>query len=146
MAEQVTDGPWAGWVRYADPEPDTFLGIVGPSYARPDGGNRATVMVETRALHRNRVGLLHGGFIAAVADHAGFAALNAMGRPEQVEGKTVDLTIQFIGAGHVGPPLRTDVEIMRETGRLFFVRMTFSQDDALVAAATATFRKPRLAQ
>lgn len=145
-AELVADGPWAGWVRYCDVEPDTFLSIIGPSYARSEGGNRATVMVETRPLHRNRVGVLHGGFIAAVADHVGFAALNVMGRPEQLNGKTVDLTIQFMGAGHVGPPLRTDVEIMRETGRLFFVRMTFSQDDALVAAATATFRKPRASQ
>lgn len=143
MAELVEDGPWAGWIRYADPDPGTFLGILGPSYARWDGGNRATVMVETRPVHRNRMGKLHGGFIAAVADHVGFAALNAMGRPEQLNGVTVDLTVQFMGLSRVGPPLRADVEILHETGRLIFARMTFSQDDAPVAAATATFRKAR---
>jgi acyl-coenzyme A thioesterase PaaI-like protein len=59
-------------------------------------------------------------------------------------GRTVDLTLQFIGAGRVGPPVRADVEILRETGRLFFARMTFSQDEELIAAATITFRKPTL--
>jgi len=48
-----------------------------------------------------------------------------------------------MGLGRIGPPLRADVEILQETGRLFFVRMTFSQEDASVAAATATFRKAR---
>jgi len=143
MAELVQDGPWAGWIRSTDPDPDTFLGCIGPSYARPEGGSRATVIVETRPAHRNRLGKLHGGFIAAVADHVGFAALNAMGRPEQLNGVTVDLTVQFMGLGRIGPPLRADVEILQETGRLFFVRMTFSQEDASVAAATATFRKAR---
>lgn len=143
MAEHVEDGPWAGWLRYDDVEPDTFLSVFGPSYARREGGNRATVAVETRPLHRNRIGALHGGFIAAVADHVGFAALNAMGRPEQLNGVTIDLSVQFMGAGRPGKPLYADVEILRETGRLFFVRMTFTQDGDPVAAATATFRKAR---
>lgn len=142
MAGLVAEGAWAGWVEYADSESDTFLSIIGPSYARHDGGNRATVAVDTRPFHRNRNGTLHGGFIAAVADHVGFAALNVMGRPEQMRGATIDLQVQFIGGGHFGEPLFAEVEILRETGRLFFVRMTFRQGgDHLVAAATATFKK-----
>jgi acyl-coenzyme A thioesterase PaaI-like protein len=141
MAELVAEGPWAGWVKYADSEADTFLSIIGPSYARHEGGNRATVAVDTAPIHRNRNGTLHGGYIAAVADHVGFSALNAMGRPEQMTGKTIDLQVQFIGGGRFGQPLFADVEILQETGRLFFVRMTFRQEEHLVAAATATFRK-----
>ncbi|MFT3968434.1 MAG: PaaI family thioesterase [Sphingobium sp.] len=141
MAERVADGPWAGWIRHTDEEPDTYLSIIGPSYARPEGPDRATVAVETRAVHRNRMDALHGGFIAAVADHVGFAALKALGRPEQLNGVTIDLQVQFMGSGRVGQPLFADVEILKETGRLFFVRMSFRQEEGLVAAATATFRK-----
>lgn len=137
----MAEGEWAGWIRHSDEEPDTYLSIIGPSYSKPEGPARATVAVETRAVHRNRMGALHGGFIAAVADHVGFAALKALGRPEQLGGVTIDLQVQFMGSGKVGPPLYADVEILKETGRLFFVRMTFSQEGGLVAAATATFRK-----
>ncbi|MET0240435.1 MAG: PaaI family thioesterase [Sphingobium sp.] len=141
MAEVVADGPWAGWIRHTDEEPDTYLSIIGPSYSRPDGVDRAIVAVDTRPVHRNRMGALHGGYLAAVADHVGFAALKALGRPEQLGGVTIDLQVQFLGSGKVGPALFADVEILKETGRLFFVRMTFRQDHGLVAAATATFRK-----
>lgn len=115
MTEVVVDGPWAGWIRHEDEEPDTYLSLIGPSFSRPEGSNRATVAVETRAVHRNRMGALHGGFIAAISDHVGFAALKALGRPEQLGGVTIDLQVQFLGSGRVGP--------------------------LLVAAATATFRK-----
>lgn len=141
MAEVIADGPWVGWIRHEDEEPDTYLSIIGPSFSKPEGPNRATVAVETRPVHRNRMGALHGGYIAAVADHVGFAALKALGRPEQLGGVTIDLQVQFLGSGRVGPALIADVEILKETGRLFFVRMTFSQEGELVAAATATFRK-----
>jgi uncharacterized protein (TIGR00369 family) len=144
VAEVVADGEWAGWIRHTDEEPDTYLSIIGPSFSKPTGPARATVAVETRAVHRNRMGALHGGFVAAVADHVGFAALKALGRPEQLGGVTIDLQVQFVGSGKVGQPLVADVEILKETGRLFFVRMTFSQGDELVAAATATFRKASL--
>ncbi|HEX7874445.1 MAG TPA: PaaI family thioesterase [Sphingobium sp.] len=141
MTEVVADGPWAGWIRHTDEEPDTYLSIIGPSFSRAEGPDRATVAVDTLPVHRNRMGALHGGYLAAVADHVGFAALKALGRPEQLGGVTIDLQVQFLGSGKVGLPLFADVEILKETGRLFFVRMTFRQDHGLVAAATATFRK-----
>ena len=98
-------------------------------------------MLETRPSHANRNGALHGGFLAAFADHAYFAALAAMGRPEQAAAVTVDLSMQYCGAGKVGQSLRADVEVLQETGRLFFMRLTLHQGDGLVASSTATVRK-----
>ncbi len=41
----MLDGPWADWLRWSDPVPETFLGTsVGPSYSRGEGQRRATVM------------------------------------------------------------------------------------------------------
>ena len=139
---RVLEGPWADWLRWSDPVPETFLSTsVGPSYSRGDGERRATVVLETHQSHANRNGALHGGFLAAFADHAYFAALAAMGRPEQAAAVTVDLSMQYCGSGKVGQPLRADVEVLQETGRLFFMRLTLHQDDALVASSTATVRK-----
>jgi uncharacterized protein (TIGR00369 family) len=98
-------------------------------------------MVETRPSHNNLLDALHGGFLATFADHAYFAGLCAMGRPEQASAVTVDLNMQYCGSGRIGPDLRAEVELLRETGRLMFMRLTLWQEDALVAASAATIRK-----
>ncbi len=98
-------------------------------------------MLETRPDHANRLNALHGGFLSGFADHALFAALAAMGRPEQMAAVTVNLNMQYCGAGRVGPNLQADVDLLRETGRLMFLRMTISQEDVLIAATSATVRK-----
>lgn len=139
---RVPDGPWAGWLSWTDPMPGTFLdSAIGPSYSRSDAVGKATVMLESRSSHANRLGVLHGGFLACFADHAYFAGLAAMGRPEQAAAVTVDLSMQYCGAGKIGPHLRAEVELLRETGRLMFLRMTIYQDESLIAASTATVRK-----
>jgi len=126
---------------WSDPLPDTFLQVIGRGYMRADGDNRALVGLETRTSHRNRLDTLHGGFIAAFADHAFFSGLWAMGHVEQINGMTIDLSMQYLGVGHVGSPLMAEVELLRETGRLMFLRMTIRQDGEPVAASTATIRK-----
>lgn len=137
----LTDGPWAGWSQWADPHPDTFLQAIGRGYMRGIAPGRAHVALETRSSHRNRLDTLHGGMIAAFADHAFFGGLWAMGHRDQVNGVTIDLTMQYLGAGKVGPNLLADVELLRETGRMLFLRMLITQDGATVAASTATIRK-----
>jgi acyl-coenzyme A thioesterase PaaI-like protein len=137
----LTQGPWAGWAAWSDPHPDTFLHAIGRSYLRSDEPGRARVALETRPGHRNRLDSLHGGFIAAFADHAYFAGLWVMGHVAQVHGLTVDLSMQYMGVGRVGPRLLADVELLRETGRMMFLRMLITQEDQPVAASTATVRK-----
>ncbi|MCI4590085.1 PaaI family thioesterase [Sphingobium sp. BYY-5] len=137
----LSEGKWTGWTAWSDPHPDTFLQAIGRGYMRSDAPNRALVGLETRPSHRNRLDTLHGGFLAAFADHAFFGALWAMGHKEQVNGVTIDLSMQYLGAGKVGPDLIAEVEVLRETGRLFFLRMVMTQDGQPVAASTATIRK-----
>jgi len=137
----VADGPWAGWLSWADRVPGTFLDAIGVSYSRSDAPGRATVMVATLPSHNNRMDALHGGFLASFADHAYFAGLCAMGRLEQAGAVTVDLNMQYCGSGRIGVDLRAEIELLRETGRLIFMRLTLWQEDVLVAASSATFRK-----
>lgn len=137
----LSEGKWAGWSAWSDPHPDTFLQVIGRGYMRALGPGRAHVALETRTIHRNRLDTLHGGFLAAFADHAYFGAVWIMGHQAQVNGVTLDLTMQYLGAGKVGPDLLADVELLRETGRLLFLRMLITQEGEAVAASTATIRK-----
>lgn len=137
----LTEGKWAGWAAWSDPEPDTFLQSIGRGHMRALGPAKALVAIETRQGHRNRLDTLHGGFVAAFADHAYFGALWIMGHKDQVNGVTIDLSMQYLGAGKVGRDLVAEVEVLRETGRLFFLRMLITQDGEPVAASTATVRK-----
>jgi acyl-coenzyme A thioesterase PaaI-like protein len=140
--QPLTEGKWAGWAAWSDPHPDTFLQAIGRGYMRAETATKALVGLETRSSHRNRLDTLHGGFLAAFADHAYFGGLWAMGHKGQINGVTIDLTMQYLGSGKVGPDLFAEVEMLRETGRLFFLRMLITQDGQPVAASTATVRKP----
>ncbi len=137
----LIEGKWAGWAAWSDPHPDTFLQAIGRGYLKAMGPGKAHVALETRLSHRNRLDTLHGGMIAAFADHAFFGGLWAMGHEYQINGVTIDLSLQYLGAGKVGPDLLAEVELLRETGRLMFLRMLITQDGESVAAATATLRK-----
>lgn len=139
--QPLTEGKWAGWAAWSDPHPDTFLQAIGRGYMRGLGPDRAHVALETRPSHRNRLDTLHGGFLAAFADHAYFGGLWAMGHKKQVHGVTIDLSMQYLGSGKVGPDLLAEVDLLRETGRLMFLRMLITQDGQAVAASTATVRK-----
>jgi uncharacterized protein (TIGR00369 family) len=142
----LNEGKWSGWTAWHDPHPDTFLQAIGRGYMRGLGEKKAHVALETRTSHRNRLDTLHGGFLAAFADHAYFGALWAMGHQGQVNGVTIDLSMQYLGAGKVGPDLLAEVELLRETGRLMFLRMLITQEGEPVAASTATLRKAPKAQ
>jgi acyl-coenzyme A thioesterase PaaI-like protein len=55
---------------------------------------------------------------------------------------TLDLSVQFIGAGVVGEPMDAEVELLKETGRLLFMRGLVLQGETRVAAFSGTIRKP----
>lgn len=139
--DPLNEAKWAGWTPWSAPCPDTFLQFIGRSYTRATGPDKALVALATQASHRNGLNRLHGGFLAAFADHAYFGGLWAMGRKEQINGVTIDLSMQYLGAGRVGPDIVAEVEMLRETGRLFFLRMLITQEGEAIIASTATLRK-----
>jgi hypothetical protein len=55
---------------------------------------------------------------------------------------TLDMSIQFITGGAIGVPTEAHVELLRETGRLLFLRGVVVQDEVMVASFLGTIRKP----
>ena len=88
------------------------------------------------------MGLFHGGALLAFIDVALFAAARGFGLITAGTAVTLDLSTQFIGGGRIGEPLEAQVELLRETGRLLFLRGLVVQGDDKIASFSGTIRKP----
>jgi len=78
----------------------------------------------------------------AFIDCALFAGAHGCGVLTVGTAQTIDCNVQFVGPGRPGTPLDAEVELLRETGRMLFLRGLLVQDDTTVAAFSATIRKP----
>lgn len=106
-----------------------------------DRGAR-TRLVEVEARHTNLHDNVHGGVTLALIDVAMFATMFTVLGADAAGSVTLDLHNQFVGAGRRGQPLDVVAEIVKETGRLVFLRGTVEQEDHLVASFIGTLRKP----
>ncbi len=75
-------------------------------------------------------------------DGEGRARLRMFGLIEAGTAVTLDLSTQFLGAGAVDIPLDAEVELLRETKRLLFLRGLVVQGNNRIAAFAGTIRKP----
>lgn len=113
-----------------------------PLYARLDDGQMSLGTV-VRDLHCNSRGLVHGGFIATLADNAmGLTCGHALEKDgRKILGMvTVNLVIDYVGQAKIDEWLQTDSEIVKLGGSLVFVSTTLRTDAAIVARANATFK------
>ncbi|PXA97772.1 phenylacetic acid degradation protein [Nostoc sp. 3335mG] len=137
------DDPEApGWKRYGLRESGRFNDFIGPMRIRVEDGV-ARIRMLPQSQHSNIKDNVHGGVVLGFIDLALFAAARAF---EVLHGPavTLDLSTQFIGGSRIGDPLEARVELLRETGRLIFLRGLIVQDapEALVASFSGTIRKP----
>lgn len=107
-----------------------------------DGTPIVRMRMNTQTQHTNVLGNVHGGTIMALSDVVLFAAFHILTGGDAAGAVTLDMNHQFIGAGRIGQPLDAVAEVLRETGRLAFLRGMIEQDGAPVAAFSATIRKP----
>lgn len=104
------------------------------------GARTRLLDVETR--HSNVQDNIHGGVTLALIDVAMFGTIYTVLGADAAGSVTIDLHTQFIVAGRTGQPLDVVAEVMKETGRLVFLRGTVEQDDDLVSSFIGTLRKP----
>ena len=130
-----------GWFTWTLSDPTRFNSLLGPMRVRMEG-DLARVRMHPEHVHTNLSNALHGGTILSFIDVSIFAASRMFGLIEAGTAVTLDLSVQFIGAGRPGVPLDAEVEMLRETGRLLFLRGLVVQEDDRVASFAATIRKP----
>lgn len=132
-----------GWLIWELSDPTRFNALLGRFRVRMEDDGKVRVRTFPEHQHSNLSNNVHGGALLGYIDVALFAAARMHGIIEAGTAVTLDLSVQFIGAGRVGEPLDLVLEILRETGRLIFMRGIAEQEGgAVVAAFSGTVRKP----
>ena len=124
-------------------EPGLYNDLLGPLYVRRLDTGIAQMRMVPQRQHSNLDNAVHGGTLLGFIDIALFAGAHQYGVDIAGRSSTIELQTQFIGAGLIGQPLDCDVEVLRETGRLVFLRGTVHQNDGshLVASFSGILRK-----
>lgn len=138
-----------GWKTWSLTDPTRFNSLFGPFLLKVDGPV-ARVRMTPGHQHSNLSNAVHGGALLSFVDMALFAAARGFGLIEAGTAVTLDLSTHFIGRGIVGIPIEAQVEVLRETGRLLFLRGLVVQDHGddpgkapeRILAFTGTIRKP----
>ena len=138
--EDITHGPYAGWTLWRGHHPNRFSELLGPYYFRTDEAGIVRCKMETGVQHMNGLGFLHGGFLMAFIDQVMFAVVRHR-LSATVGAVTLSCDTHFLGSGRAGQVLDGTGEIMKETGKMLFVRGMLSQDGEPVCAYTGTLRK-----
>ncbi|WP_435417471.1 PaaI family thioesterase [Parerythrobacter aurantius] len=106
---------------------------------REDDKCRLRMFPERR--HENLQGIIHGAVTLALIDISLFTTMHVVGSGNAGPSVTLELSTQFVGGGDPARPLDAVTEIMRETGKLVFVRGTVVQDEDIVASYSGIIRK-----
>jgi acyl-coenzyme A thioesterase PaaI-like protein len=118
-----------------------FNGVVmGELITRVEGSKCRLRMFPERK-HTNLQEMIHGAITLSLIDISLFSAMRTLTAGDPGPAVTLELSTQFIGAGKPEVPLDSVVEIVRETGRLLFLRGEVVQEDHLVAAFSGMVRK-----
>lgn len=129
-----------GWKRWLPRHEGRFIDLIGPFSFRELADGSVECRMETSLRHANGLGFLHGGYLMAYID----MALFAIARPKLAPGTggvTLTCNTEFLGGGIPGEPIYAQGEVLRETGKMLFLRGIVHQRDERVCAFSATLRK-----
>jgi uncharacterized protein (TIGR00369 family) len=135
----ITDGEFAGWSVWHGRNEGRFSDLLGNFYFRQQADGSVLARMATDQRHANGHGFLHGGFLMSFVDMAMFAFIAPL--LETQGAVTLSCATDFLGAGVVGQPIDATGEILKETGKMIFVRGLLRQGDHLVCSFTGTMRK-----
>lgn len=130
-----------GWHRWEMADPTRYNTFLAPLSVRVEREGCARVRMVPQRVHSNLRDHVHGGALLGFADVAVFAAARILGIADEGFASTVDLSAQFIDGADAAHPVEAEVELFRETGRLFFVRGLIVQNGRPCVSFTATARK-----
>jgi uncharacterized protein (TIGR00369 family) len=140
LFEEHPDHP--GWMKWEFRDPTRFNSFLGEILVRREDDRIALVRMTPEHRHSNFGDNIHGGALLGFIDVALFAAIRSFGLIDAGPTVTLDLNTHFIGAGRMGEPLEAQVELLRETRRMLFLRGLLVQRSGVVCEFSGTVRKP----
>ncbi|MFN3945865.1 MAG: PaaI family thioesterase [Allosphingosinicella sp.] len=129
-----------GWWTWDVEDRDRFNAALGKLLVRAEGPGRARCRMFPDKYHSNLGNVVHGGATMTFIDMAFFAGGRLAGA-DVAFAVTLDCNVQFLSPAALDRPLDAEVEVLRETGRLVFLRGRVVQEEVLVAAFAGTLRK-----
>ncbi len=114
--------------------------VLGDMQVRREGDTCRLRMFPERR-HTNLGDNIHGAVILGLIDIALFATMHMCGDGDAGPSVTVELSSQFVDSGEPSMPLDAVSEIVRETGRMLFIRGQAVQGDTIVASYSGIVRK-----
>lgn len=129
-----------GWYRRSPKNDGLFHDFIGTFHARAEGAKTGRVRFASTGAIGNHSGGVHGGFLLALVDQAIFNGPTVCGYPLH-RGATIEVTSQFLAPVLQGPDIDAVTEVLRETGRMLFVRGVLEQEGEAKLAFTGTLRK-----
>ena len=140
MAGAHPDHP--GWLEWRLPDVTRYNGaVLGLALVRrEDDQVRFRIFPKHHLTNLNND--VHGGVVMSMIDIAMFAGASVLLNKDMSSGLTVEMHNHFVGAGDSSRPLDALVEVVKETGRLCFMRGTVVQEDHIVASFSGIIRKP----
>lgn len=122
-------------------ENDRYNSTLGPMWVMKRDDGIVVTRTEPGRLQGNLSNNVHGGAILTQVDIALFACARLHGCLRHGPGVTIDLQSHFMGAGQVGLPLDVEVELLKETGRMVFLRGLVTQQGMSICSFSGTIRK-----
>jgi acyl-coenzyme A thioesterase PaaI-like protein len=138
-----------GWRHWNLKDQTLFNGaVMGKLITRVDEDGKARLRMFPERRHENLQGIIHGAVTLALIDISMFVTMHTIGTGNAGPSVTLELSTQFVGGGDPTRPLDAVTEIVRETGKLVFVRGMVVQEDDVVGSFSGIVRKmqPRPAQ
>jgi acyl-coenzyme A thioesterase PaaI-like protein len=129
------------WQALPNARDDGFERQLPPLFVRALPNARAQMRFQPDSSSLNVMGGLHGGFLAACAEQSLFLPLFLHGRVERAGLVVIDFTLSYLAGGNLDRPIVAEIEVLRETGRMAFLRGTLNQDGTVLTAYSATVRK-----
>ena len=131
-----------GWNHWNLKDETLFNGaVMGKLITRVDDDGKARLRMFPERRHENLQGIIHGATTLSLIDISMFVTMHLCGSGNDGPGVTLELSTQFVGGGDPARPLDAVTEIVRETGKLVFVRGTVEQESDRVAAFSGIVRK-----
>lgn len=131
-----------GWHEWRMPGEDRFNQVVlGLMLVREEEHGTARTRIFPAAHHCNINGAIHGGIVTALADATLFAGPSLLTGQNLAPSVTIELSVQFTGAGNPELPLDAVVTILRETGRMLFAQGRVVQGVETIAGFSGVLRK-----
>ena len=131
-----------GWRHWSLKDQTLFNGaVMGKLITRVDPDGKARLRMFPQRKHENVQGIIHGAVTLSLIDIALFTTMHMIGTGNAGPSVTLELSTQFVGGGDPGRVMDAVTEIVRETGKLVFVRGMVVQEDDTVAAFSGIVRK-----